>query len=492
MATAVMGATDTMMSGMKKGKRRPQKGEQRVSAPQAASAPLVAGAPLVSGVWDESQLLAAAAAVQAPPPPASGMDFALDELASRFILNCPAETARDEMMLFMFEVEKAFWFYLDFSRVNDPSLPALNMRDFSRKLFGHCAMLQPYAGQLDTILAKWNAYKREVPTFGAVILDETLTKVLLVRGWNSKTWGWPKGKVNKDEDEIVCAAREVEEEIGFDVSPYLSPDRVISLKVGEVVMKLFVAVGVPDRPSPDTKFEPRTRMEISEVEWHKIKDLSKDSAPKTFNVAPVLGRLKSWIANFKRGSSRGGRSKTPPKVVPEVVLSNNASPNRAASAKKGKKGSDDGRRVPKAEMDAAGVARNNVDTFGNVGSGFSAEDMFRVNEQLTGIKSSYKHDLYTTKLGGSSDTSAAATECMYAERYRPMDIVGSPAQSSLASGAATALASGENSDFTASTTVSSPSVASRENSDIVGAEGKNESFDGFRFDTGAIMGAMTF
>uniref|UniRef100_A0A7S0YNN9 Nudix hydrolase domain-containing protein n=1 Tax=Hemiselmis tepida TaxID=464990 RepID=A0A7S0YNN9_9CRYP len=470
MATAVMGAADGMMGSMKKRKGRSQKGQQ-AAAPAAAPAG-VAGAPLIPGTWDESQLLAAAAAAQAPPPPASGMNLALDDLASRFILNCPAETARDEMMLLMFEVEKAFWFYLDFWREHDTSLPSLGMRDFSHKLFGHCAMLQPYAGQLDTILTKWNAYKREVPTFGAVILDESLTKVLLVRGWNSKTWGWPKGKVNKDEDQIVCAAREVQEEIGFDVSPYLRPDWVISLKVGEVVMKLFVAAGVPE----STYFETQTRKEISEIKWHNLKDLGKDSGPKLFSVMPVLGRLKSWIAQYRQASSRSGsRAKTPPKAAAQEVAAANASPHRATSGKKGKKGAEEGRRVPKAEMDAAGVTRNNEHTFGGNVSGFSAEDMFRVNEELTGRKSSYKLDLYTTKLGGSGEAAGAkAEECMYAERYRPMEVAEAARE---ASGATTAAGSQEHSD-------SSPTAGPD--------DGKSRSFDGFRLDAGAIMGAMTF
>ena len=65
------------------------------------------------------------------------------------------------MMLFMFEVEKAFWFFLDFWREHDTSLPSLNMKDFSRLLFNHCAMLHPYVGRLDAILAEWQV--RAVP-----------------------------------------------------------------------------------------------------------------------------------------------------------------------------------------------------------------------------------------------------------------------------------------------------------------------------------------
>jgi 8-oxo-dGTP pyrophosphatase MutT (NUDIX family) len=49
-----------------------------------------------------------------------------------------------------------------------------------------------------------------VPVCGAIIVNETFDKVLLVKGWSSKSsWGFPKGKINKDEPEIDCAIREV-------------------------------------------------------------------------------------------------------------------------------------------------------------------------------------------------------------------------------------------------------------------------------------------
>lgn len=373
----------------------------------------------------------------------------------RFILNCPAETARDEMMILMFEVEKAFWFYLDFWREHDASLPPLNMRDFSKRLFCHCAMLQPYAVNVDIILAQWNNYKREVPTYGAVILDESLSKVLLVRGWNSKSWGWPKGKVNKNEDHLLCAAREVQEEVGVDVSGYLSYDRVISLKVGEVVMKLFVAPGVPE----NTYFETQTRKEISEIKWFPIKTLRSENGPKMYSVTPVLGRLQGWIADYKRSMSR---SRTPERK---------GSPAQTKkSGKKGKQqaGGDEGRMVPTQETDAAGVSRNNEDTFGGGVSGFSVEDMFRVNEEKFGITSSYSFDHYTTKLPGSgSSDEAAGAQCMYAERYRPMAVA-------------------------EDTNVQTKIGQVGEKKQPEAAASSNSSGFGFSFDASAIMGAMTF
>ncbi len=76
-----------------------------------------------------------------------------------------------------------------------------------------------------------------MPVFGAILLNPTLDKCLMVKGWKSgASWGFPKGKVccvalslshadsavadllhawlplgkvNKEEDDAPCAAREV-------------------------------------------------------------------------------------------------------------------------------------------------------------------------------------------------------------------------------------------------------------------------------------------
>jgi mRNA-decapping enzyme subunit 2 len=56
----------------------------------------------------------------------------------------------------------------------------------------------------------WRDYKQAVPTYGAIVLDEDLSNVLLVQGYYAKSsWGFPKGKVNEEEEPIHCACREV-------------------------------------------------------------------------------------------------------------------------------------------------------------------------------------------------------------------------------------------------------------------------------------------
>lgn len=49
-----------------------------------------------------------------------------------------------------------------------------------------------------------------VPTYGAILLTTDLKHVLLVQSyWAKSSWGFPKGKVNENEDPLHCAIREV-------------------------------------------------------------------------------------------------------------------------------------------------------------------------------------------------------------------------------------------------------------------------------------------
>lgn len=53
-------------------------------------------------------------------------------------------------------------------------------------------------------------YRFRIPVCGAIILNANLDKCVLVKGWSSKSgWGFPKGKINQDEEYDCCAIREV-------------------------------------------------------------------------------------------------------------------------------------------------------------------------------------------------------------------------------------------------------------------------------------------
>ncbi|KAK5109271.1 hypothetical protein LTR62_007145 [Meristemomyces frigidus] len=242
----------------------------------------------------------------------------LDDLTVRFLLNLPASELSSVPRL-CFQVEEAQWFYEDFIRpaaqaAGNP-LPSLPLRQFCLQLFQHCPLWSGFTGdQHIAAYEEFLAYKVRVPVRGAILMDESMEKLVLVKGWKkSASWSFPRGKINKDEKDLDCAVREVYEETGFDVRaagliPQNEEDaKFIDVTMREQHMRLFVFRNVRE----DTYFEPQTRKEISKIAWYNVRDLpgfkkQKNAAEhanhtnKFYMVAPFLGPLKRWIAQQRR------------------------------------------------------------------------------------------------------------------------------------------------------------------------------------------------
>lgn len=231
----------------------------------------------------------------------------LDDLCSRFIINIPEEERKDPIRL-CFQVELAFWFYLDFYCPENPMYPQCTMKEFTQMIFQHVPSLREHLPKLDVIIESWKEYKMAVPTYGAILLDETLEHVLLVQSyWVRATWGFPKGKVNEGEEPHICAAREVLEETGYDITALLNKSEYIERQIHDQVTRLYIIVGVPRT----TQFSPRTRNEIRSIEWFAIADLpahKRDQAPRAtlgmnantfFMVMPFVKHLRKWIFNSR-------------------------------------------------------------------------------------------------------------------------------------------------------------------------------------------------
>jgi mRNA-decapping enzyme subunit 2 len=225
----------------------------------------------------------------------------LDDLCSRFVLNCPKEDLQSfERILFL--IEQAHWFYEDNAMEQNPSLKSLSLREFTSLMFQSCAALRPYIAHIDDIYKDFTSYKVRVPVTGAIILDESYERCLLVKGWKAgSSWSFPRGKKAKDEEDHKCAIREVFEETGFDVSKLLNVDENIEVVIGQQRVRLYIIGGVKE----DTVFAPQTKKEISEIAWHRVDELQPTNneansrglnGMKCFMVGPFMGPLKEWIA----------------------------------------------------------------------------------------------------------------------------------------------------------------------------------------------------
>lgn len=234
----------------------------------------------------------------------------LQSLAVRFILSLPmSELSSFERLLF--SVEQAWWHYEDHERQKTrPPLRSLSLKEFTGLIFDASPGLEPFKGSLEQILASFSAYKRTVPVCGAIILDPSMTKCLLVRGYKeSAGWGFPRGKLSLNETDEECAVREVIEETGYDISANLSPNDFIKMEIGDQETKLYIIRDVDE----STPFAPHVRGEIGAFGWHLIADLPSSKAEsknvffdeetssrhRFFNVWPYMKKLRAWITKNK-------------------------------------------------------------------------------------------------------------------------------------------------------------------------------------------------
>ncbi|KAE8148963.1 hypothetical protein BDV25DRAFT_130781 [Aspergillus avenaceus] len=239
----------------------------------------------------------------------------LDDLCVRFIINLPREEL-ESVERICFQVEEAQWFYEDFIRPLDPALPSLSLKAFALRIFQHCPLMSQWSHYHHiTAFSEFLAYKTRVPVRGAIMLSQDMDEVVLVKGWKKgANWSFPRGKINKDEKDLDCAIREVYEETGYDINEaelvqHEKDVKFIEITMREQHMRLYVFRGVPR----DAYFEPRTRKEISKIEWYKLSELptlkkSKQqdqgfavaNANKFYMVAPFMHPLKKWIAQQKK------------------------------------------------------------------------------------------------------------------------------------------------------------------------------------------------
>ncbi|NWH71004.1 DCP2 hydrolase, partial [Piaya cayana] len=219
---------------------------------------------------------------------------------SRFILHIPSEE-RDNAIRVCFQIELAHWFYLDFYMQNTPGLPQCGIRDFAKAdilfiTFNHCPFLLPQGEDVQKVLDEWKEYKMGVPTYGAIILDETLENV------------------NKSESDFffyILYAPQVFEETGFDIKDYICKEEYIELRINDQLARLYIIPGVPK----NTKFNPKTRREIRNIEWFSIDKLpchKNDMTPRSklglapnkfFMAIPFIRPLREWISRRNGGES---------------------------------------------------------------------------------------------------------------------------------------------------------------------------------------------
>jgi mRNA-decapping enzyme subunit 2 len=264
----------------------------------------------------------------------SSLHAALEDLAARFIINLPSEELESGVERICFQLEQAHWFYVDFVQVKDASLPRLSLPQFAQQMFQQCALLRPHLSRVSQILKSFSEYKQKVPVCGAIVFNADMSKVLMVKGWGKQaSWSFPRGKINQSESKLSCAVREVREETGFDMTPFVVPDDFIEVRVHDSVQEvcLFTVPCVPET----TPFLPQTRQEISDIKWFYVTDLDIAAAGKSATQTKSFYLLKPFLKGLRAYSNRIRASLSLPPLFPYTNNTTPAANNNSSSASSG-------------------------------------------------------------------------------------------------------------------------------------------------------------
>ena len=121
-------------------------------------------------------------------------------ITSRFVLNLPEEElASVERVCFQVEQASAspvlsinttnclthdcvhrHWYYEDFIREENPKFPSLPLKKFSAMLFQACPLLNQWSADHEQAFTTFMQYKTRVPVYGAIMLNDTWDKVMLL------------------------------------------------------------------------------------------------------------------------------------------------------------------------------------------------------------------------------------------------------------------------------------------------------------------------
>jgi mRNA-decapping enzyme subunit 2 len=326
---------------------------------------------------------------------------ALDEVHTRFLLNLPPEELSTSDRIF-FQLEQAWWFYEDMIcdlRDTDGILPRFSqLKPFAKHLFYFSPLLRHM--KFDKMWKEFTDYKRKISTYGCILLNTSATHVLLCQMYKSDTWTVPAGKINQGESGVAAAARETYEETGFDphcemgvTKDWLEQDpsrvtwthplneernMVTFVEPNGKRRTCYICHGVPDDGS--FAYAPVCRKEVGMIRWFDLTELPK----KSFAVLPFMAKVRKWIKRNLRSKSRNKRDKSSgrDRSSGRDKSKGRSGSNRRNAKNKSTKSPD--RSASTARLIDSGLLASEEDAIG-----WSASDMFKANEALSGRKVDY-------------------------------------------------------------------------------------------------------
>ena len=332
----------------------------------------------------------------------------LQELDERFIIGLDQKVLTDSKLIF-FKIQKAFWYYKDHfeSEIRARNIPNIGMDVFGQLLIEESALLSriyPH-DQREVKFREWQDFLRRVPRLGAICLNPSLTRVLMIQpfGKNKQNLQFPRGKLHAGEAHVTAAVREVWEECGIRLENLIDPELFFEALIDGTLHKLYVVFPVMEELVPSIQ----CNKEIEAILWVPLEELpgwtNLSDSRKFFAVAPFVPQIRAFVARMARTHTKRLDTHTRAKRVDTQKYDQSEAHARAKHTHNEYANiTKILQRPPQPEPESSDHL--NQETFGTESGAWSFEEMMSANDKLFGVKSSYTNEAFQQAYGASNNS----------------------------------------------------------------------------------------
>ena len=171
-------------------------------------------------------------------------------------------------------VERQYTYgYIDYIR----SGPKMANKDFTIKVLSETTqkertrlLIEPFKNLWFSVNSKGYKFYRE--EIFEKVRSKWWFKTFLQKDYKEPMWEFPKGRSNKDEDDITTALRELKEETSIESGFTLTQQKIEHTIIDRGVFPLLYFVAITDKELELNK-DCIDKVEISDVKWIQIGDL---------------------------------------------------------------------------------------------------------------------------------------------------------------------------------------------------------------------------
>jgi len=223
-----------------------------------------------------------------------------DELFVRFFTD--VTLYNDDMNKCFAQIMRMYYYFQYITK--SPDIPSkMNKKVFINEIKGYLANILPWKINVDWEFDKWTKSRKNTPRCNVIVLDSTLENMILTKDNFNNFIGFPGGKVdNLDTNLVETAIREIYKIIGLDITNLIKPGMYFDLYHNRIKQRYYIITNF----DKNNFMEPNSYHVNKYIKWFSIEDFPhniKKYRMTEFNIKLIekaVARLKRFLVDWKR------------------------------------------------------------------------------------------------------------------------------------------------------------------------------------------------